>query len=66
MPTEKDMSEWYIEIKRKQLTDLFAQHNSIVDQIKTLEHHILECDAGLSKENKNDGNTVSTSPIPNN
>ena len=26
MPTEKDMSEWYIEIKRKQLTDLFAQY----------------------------------------
>ena len=66
MPNSKDMSEWYIEIKRKQLTDLFAQHNSIVDQIKTLEQHILECDAELSKENKNDGNTVSTSPIPNN
>ena len=66
MPNSKDMSEWYTEIKRKQLTDLFAQHNSIVDQIKTLEQHILECDAELSKENKNDGNTVSTSPIPNN
>ena len=66
MPSYKDMSEWYIEIKRNQLKDLFIQHNSLVDQIKTLEQHIIECGAELSKEEKDDGNTVSTSPIPNN
>ena len=66
MPSSKDMSEWYIEIKRTQLTDLFTQHNSLVEQITTLEQHIVECAAELSKENENDGNTVSTSPIPNN
>jgi len=66
MPSYKDMSEWYLEIKRNQLKDLFVQHNNLVEQIKTLEQHIVECSAELSKENKNDGNTVSTSPIPNN
>ena len=66
MPTADDMAEWYLEIKRSQLKDLFIQHNSLVDQIKTLEQHIIECGAELSKEKKDDGNTVSTSPIPNN
>ena len=66
MPTADDMAEWYLEIKRSQLKDLFMQHNSLVDQIKILEQHIIECGAELSKEKKDDGNTVSTSPIPNN
>tara|TARA_R100000808_G_scaffold21006_1_gene45408 strand:- start:2833 stop:3039 length:207 start_codon:yes stop_codon:yes gene_type:complete len=68
MPTEKDMSEWYVQIKRNELSQLVAQHNEIVEQIKNLDQHIVECDEQLSKdkENENDGNTVSTSPIPNN
>ena len=66
MPTSVDMAEWYLEIKKSQLSDLVAQHNATVDQIKTLEQHIMECDAILSKEKKDDGNTVFSSPIPNN
>ena len=68
MPTEKDMSEWYVQIKRNELSQLVARHNEIVEQIKNLDQHIVECDEQLSKdkENENDGNTVSTSPIPNN
>ena len=66
MPTYKDMSEWYLEIKKNQLKDLLIQHNSLVDQIKTLEQHIIECGAELSKEKKDDGNTVFSKAIPNN
>ena len=66
MPTPDDMCEWYIGIKRAQLNDLFTEHNSLVDQIKTLELHIIECEAVLSKEKKDDGNTVLSSTIPNN
>ena len=66
MPTANDMAEWYLEIKKSQLSDLIVQHNSAVDQIKTLEQHIIECEAELSKEKKNDGNTVFSSSIPNN
>ena len=65
MPTSIDMAEWYLEIKKSQLSDLVTQHNATVDQIKTLEQHIVECDAILSKEKKNDGNTVFGSPITN-
>jgi len=65
MPTSIDMAEWYLEIKKSQLSDLVTQHNATVDQIKTLEQHIVECDAILSKEKKNDGNTVFSSPITN-
>ena len=66
MPTSIDMAEWYLEIKKSQLSDLVTQHNATVDQIKTLEQHIMECDAHLSKEKKNDGNTVLSSSIPDN
>jgi myo-inositol catabolism protein IolC len=66
MPSTQDMSEWYIELKRTQLSDLFAQHNSLVEQIKTLEQHIVECAAELSKENEDDGNTVFGKTITNN
>ena len=66
MPSTQDMSEWYIDIKRTQLNDLFTQHNSAVEQIKTLEQHIVECEAELSKESNNDGNTVFGKTISNN
>ena len=66
MPTSVDMAEWYLEIKKSQLSDLVAQHNAAVDQIKTLEQHIMECDAILSKEKNDDGNAVFSSPIQNN
>lgn len=66
MPTADDMAEWYIEIKKSQLGDLVTQHNSIVDQIKTLEQHIIECGAELSKEKKDDGNSVLSNTITNN
>lgn len=65
MPTAIDMAEWYLEIKKSQLSDLITQHNATVDQIKTLEQHIIECGAELSKEKKDDGNTVFSSPITN-
>ena len=65
MPTSTNMAEWYLEIKKSQLSDLVTQHNATVDQIKTLEQHIVECDAILSKEKKDDGNTVFSSPITN-
>ena len=66
MPTADDMAEWYIEIKKSQLGDLVTQHNSIVDQFKTLEQHIIECGAELSKEKKDDGNSVLSNTITNN
>ena len=66
MHTADDMEEWYIEIKKSQLGDLVTQHNSIVDQIKTLEQHIIECGAELSKEKKDDGNSVLSNTITNN
>ena len=66
MPSTQDMSEWYLDIKKNQLNDLFTQHNSVVDQIKTLEQHIVECEAELSKESENDGNTVFSKVVPNN
>ena len=65
MPTSIDMAEWYLEIKKSQLSDLVTQHNATVDQIKTLEQHIVECDAILSKEKKDDGNTVFSSTVTN-
>ena len=66
MPTANDMASWYLEIKKSQLSDLITQHNAVIDQIKTLEQHIKECDAELSKEKKDDGNTVFGSPVANN
>ena len=65
MPTSTNMAEWYLEIKKSQLSDLVTQYNATVDQIKTLEQHIVECDAILSKEKKDDGNTVFSSAITN-
>jgi myo-inositol catabolism protein IolC len=66
MPTATDMAEWYLEIKRSQLGDLVRQHNATLDQIKALEQHIIQCEADLSKEKKNDGNTIFGSAIPDN
>ena len=66
MPTANDMASWYLEIKKSQLSDLITQHNATIDQIKTLEQHIKECDAELSKEKKDDGNTVFSKVVPNN
>ena len=53
MPTKKDMSEWYVQIKRNELEQLVARHNEIVEQIKNLDQHIVECDEQLSKDKEN-------------
>ena len=66
MPTANDMAEWYLQIKKSQLEDLITQHNSTIDQIKTLEQHIRQCEAELLKEKKDDGNSVLSNTITNN
>jgi hypothetical protein len=66
MPTANDMAEWYLQIKKSQLEDLITQHNSTIDQIKTLEQHIRQCEAELLKEKDDDGNTVFSNTIANN
>ena len=71
MPTVRDMSEWYIAVKKEELTDMIEKHQILVQNIQTLQEHVLQCQQALDTKTgseegvTNDGNTISSGVVSN-